>query len=192
MTATAAEPLLVAGIDVGSSAVKIALLRDAGTGRALDRAWLDRGLDRGLDSGRSWWKPARLSVPARGRLDRNPTPSETEIRAEVVFTSASWRRTQVASVCPTSGSSTYRAMKSVDVTSEVLDYAKTTEVRATWISLQLVPPLIGGGELCTELTIRLRTHDTPSCAPRVRWAIHQGAATTRLTHRKVLSQQSNL
>jgi hypothetical protein len=33
---------------------------------------------------------------------------------------------------------------------------------ATWISWQLVLPLISGDELCTGLTFRLRAHDTPS------------------------------
>ena len=35
---------------------------------------------------------------------------------------------------------------------------------ATRISWQLALPLISGGELRTELTFRLRTHDTPTSA----------------------------
>jgi len=37
---------------------------------------------------------------------------------------------------------------------------------ATWISWQLAITLISGGALGTELTLRLRTHDTLSCT---RW-----------------------
>ena len=42
------------------------------------------------------------------------------LRAEEVFTSASWRRPQVASVCPTSGSLEVTEFASVDVTEAIL------------------------------------------------------------------------